>query len=89
MNPLEIKVNNLETEIQNLKKIIESQERAVNEENIRNIVFFDIDNVTTTVQPVKVQNVNAANVDVPKNPTKYLRIYFRGQVLNVPVYSIS
>lgn len=57
------------------------------EETIRDIVFFDVDNVTATTR--SAIDSDGDSVTVPKNPTKFAKVYFRGQQYLVALYAVS
>lgn len=77
-------------DIENRLKALEDRFSAQGgnlEELIRHTIFYDIDNSTATTR--SAADTNGDFVTVPVNPTKYVRIYFRGQPYNVAVYAIT
>lgn len=51
---------------------------------IRDIVFSDIDNKTT-----RTQTIGMGGGTVPVNFDTYIRIYFRGNIYNIPAYKLK
>lgn len=87
-------------EIEQLKKRIEQLEKTVKsgaqfEEVIRDVIFFD-NNPTGALTSTSVvtsvdfgaQTVTTADLQTGV-PAKFLKLYFRGQVYQIPVFSIS
>ena len=87
MNP---QLKQLEDRVAKLEKLIKNKEPKFQEE-IRNIVIFDIDNVTATTHSLSGTDSrgDTFTITVSKNPDTYLRVYFRGQVYNIPAYKIT
>lgn len=92
----------MEERIQKLEDTIKKMEArlpvdsAEFEQMIRDMVFYDQDATTATGSGTSVvtgvnfalQTVTTANL-VTKPIEKFVRIYFRGQAYNVPVYTIT
>jgi len=57
------------------------------EELVRNIIMFDVDNSSAVTRGAV--DSGGDTVTVPVNPTKYAKVYFRGQVFNVALYAIA
>lgn len=88
-------INQLTNRINQLEKFILGTHGANNfEELIRDIVFFDNDSgslsSTTVVTGVDFagQTVSTASVQTG-SPAKFLKLYYRGQVYHIPVYSLT
>ena len=78
--------------IQDLQRQIDEMKRQLSErtqntdfvESIRNAIFVDVDSKSTTTQTAT--DTNGDTVTIGKIPNKYLRTYFRGQIINIPIY---
>lgn len=86
-------IQQLETRIAALENMLSG---AQFKEMIREIVFFDQDAITnpgTTTAVVTGVNFNAQTVTtkslVTKTPVKFLKLYFRGQVYEIPIYKVG
>jgi hypothetical protein len=81
-------MNDQQQQIDDLKQQVANLAAKFSEEGIRDVVFFDRDAITSTIQTISI-GAGGGSADVPKNPTIYLRIYFRGKVYNIPAYTLS
>lgn len=76
-----------------LKKRVEALESkfegATFEEMVRDIIFFNDDVLTSTTRSASVVGGGGGTVVVPVNPTKYLKIYYKGQQYEIGIIAVT
>lgn len=90
-------LDDLKRRVQHLEDLISTGGGIQFEELIRDIVFIAPDNVTATYKsattneasPVTALDLNGKQIRVPQNPTKYVKIFFKGQQYNMALYAIA
>ncbi len=80
---LTAKVQDLTRQLGDIQKILDTKGMNL-EEFIRDAVFFDVDNKTTTSVSIGSGGGTAGAI-----PTKFIRGYFRGKAYNFAVYAIT
>lgn len=86
MNP---EIKQLNDRITRLEALISGREYSSDmSEKIRDIIIFDVDNLTATTQTASA-NLSTGDVTIGKIPTTFGRVYLRGKVYNVALYQIS
>jgi len=85
---MEQRILQLENEVRELRKMLDYKDtnyelRVV----IQDVIFRDIDNTTTATRVAT--DSNGDTVTVPKNPSRFLRVEFRGKTYNIAAYDIS
>ncbi len=84
MNPTQQQIDELKAEVAFLKKTLGLDTSM--EERVRDIIFFDVDNMAATTRSA---TVSLGLVTVPVNPTKFARAYVKGQVWGIALYPLS
>ncbi len=87
-------VNQLQKRIEVLENMLKNKSTSF-DDKIRNIVFFDQDTSSSTGSGTSVvtsvdfigQTVTTASITTLPI-AKFVRAYFRGQVYNIPVYTV-
>lgn len=82
---LEDKVKELETVIAGLSNTL-SFKGSNFEELVRDTVIFDRD-LTSRTQTYNVSGGSGGSITAPKTPTYYVKSYFRGTVIYIPVFT--
>lgn len=82
MNPQD-QIKALEKRIKVLEDMLKTG--AQFEETIRDIIFVDIDNTTSRLTQVATDS-HGDTVTIGKIPTKFIKIYFKGQIGEIPFY---
>lgn len=75
-------------ELDILRNRIVKLEEEINEENLRDVVFFDRDLITTKTQNIELTG-NVQTISVNKSPDGFMKSYYRGRVILIPFYNNS